>query len=321
MNFLLSVLIFIFILFVYIHIIDQYKKGQDFEVYETDYIDNSNMQEILNVKQPVIFELNNVEPSIFEYFTLDNISTVNCPYNVNVKDTNDYYKDQDSVDFISLPYHSALSLMRTDTNAHFFTENNFEFVEEGTLIDTKFDILDSLFKPNFTIQKKYDVMFGSKNAGTPLRYHVDYRKFLIVMKGKITVKMTPWKSSKYLHEMKDYDNFEFRSPVNIYNPQTPYKHDVDKLKFLEFDVHNGHVLYIPPYWWYSIKYSNEEDTFILGCTYNSIINRIANIPDIVKYYLQQQNTTKKVTKTLNTQENIENPAENKQINDDTQELI
>jgi hypothetical protein len=78
------------------------------------------------------------------------------------------------------------------------------------------------------------------------------------------------------------------------------------VKFLEFDVFSGNVLYVPPYWWYSIKYDfvEKEDnaeigTFLVEYNYSSLINNIANIDDIVKYYLQQQNIFAKKTKIYN----------------------
>jgi hypothetical protein len=43
--------------------------------------------------------------------------------------------------------------------------------------------------------------------------------------------------------------------VNVWEPQKKYAQEMERIRFLEFDVHPGYVLYIPPYWWYSIKYT------------------------------------------------------------------
>jgi hypothetical protein len=66
---------------------------------------------------------------------------------------------------------------------------------------------------------------------------------------------------------------------------------------LEFDVLEGYVLYVPPYWWCSIKYS-EEPTILTGFTYNSVMNCVANIPNWGLYFLQQHNIKKRITKTI-----------------------
>jgi hypothetical protein len=58
------------------------------------------------------------------------------------------------------------------------------------------------------------------------------------------------------------------------------------------------MLYIPPYWWYSIKFDSGTDTIVTSITYNSIMNCITNLPNWGLYYLQQTNTKTKVTKTL-----------------------
>jgi hypothetical protein len=135
-------------------------------------------------------------------------------------------------------------------------------------------------------------MMGTKQLGTPLRYHTGYRHFLTVQTGRIMVKMTPWKSAKYLYPIQDFENYEFWSPVNVWNPQPKYLHEMDKLRFIEFDVTAGHVLYIPPYWFYSIQYL-EEDTLVCGFTYHTPMNCLANLPNLTRYYLQQANIEKK----------------------------
>jgi hypothetical protein len=116
--------------------------------------------------------------------------------------------------------------------------------------------------------------------------------------------MTPWKSQKYLHHIADYDNYEFRSPIHPFDnmKNEEYKDSVEKIKFLEFDVLEDYVLYVPPYWWYSIQYS-DSDSVVLGVTYISGMNLIANSPELIKYYFQQYNTNTKVVRTLITENN------------------
>ena len=68
--------------------------------------------------------------------------------------------------------------------------------------------------------------------------------------------MTPPRSSKYLYPIKDYDNFEFRSSINPWNVQDQYKKDFDKIKCLELTLEPGKILFIPAYWWYSLKFED-----------------------------------------------------------------
>ena len=73
--------------------------------------------------------------------------------------------------------------------------------------------------------------------------------------------------------------------------------NTQKIKFLEFDVDNGYVLCIPPYWFYSIKYFDEY-TQLGEYNYNTLINCVANIPNYCMYYLQQSNISKKTLTTV-----------------------
>jgi hypothetical protein len=317
MNFFISFLIFLIILFLYIHIIHQLKTSEDLEIYEMDYNNNSQLQEVCDVKQPVLFEFQSIYPDIFENLSKEDIFSKYGSYDVKIKDIRDYNENQ-TVDYVVLSLQSSQNLVESDPGSHYFSENNEELVDESGLSPKE---LDTYLKPSFTLQTKYDIMFGSQNTVTPLRYHLNYRQFYIVKSGKIHVKMTPMKSKKYLKPIKDYDNYEFRSPINVWNPQPEYLHEMDKLRFLEFDVYAGHVLYIPAYWWYSIKYSNEKDTIIYTATYNSVMNCIAHTPQWILYFLQQQNIYKKIAKTKVLENKIqeERQQENEKNEEDNRE--
>ena len=41
--------------------------------------------------------------------------------------------------------------------------------------------------------------------------------------------------------------FEFRSIINPWNIQEKYKHNFDKVKFLELTIQRGTIIYIPAY--------------------------------------------------------------------------
>jgi hypothetical protein len=305
-------IIFIIVFFLYIHIVHQYKTSDDLEIYEMDYINNSNLQEVCNIRQPVLFQIPELgEIDIATLFENENTEKEE----VQIKDTDDYWNTAiDSVDYLNMPLRTALPLMKTDTRAHYISENNTNFLNETGIMANQEVVLDNLLKPSFTVYSKYDILFGSVDASTPLRYHTNDRVYLSVLSGKIRVKMTPWKSRKYLHYKKDYENYEFLSPINVWNTQKEWLNDMDKLKFLEFDVLPGNVLFVPPYWGYSIHYL-VPDTVIYSCQYNTIMNLLGHINDIGMYYLQNQNIVEKRVKTkdLNNTIPLEESSETVQI--------
>jgi len=298
MNIYLHLLIFLLILFLYVHLVQQYKRSEDLEVYEMDFTDNNHLQEVCDIKQPVLFEYKTINSDFFDDINIDKIETLSGSLELKIKENEDYWKELDSVDYVVLPLSSSQALMTTDTHSKYFTENNESFIEDANLV-SEFQSNDTYLKPPLSIQTKYDILLGSKHTETPLRYNTYHRHFICVNSGKIHIKMTPWKSSKYLYPNKDYDNYEFTSPINVWKPQRKYFHEMDKIKFLEFDVLAGNVVFIPSYWWYSIKY-DEEPTICSVFVYNNIMNCISNLPNWFLYYLQQSNTKTKIMKTLDT---------------------
>jgi hypothetical protein len=294
MNYLVGILIFIIVLFTYIHITHQYKRSEDLEIYEMDYDNNAQLQEICDVKQPVIFDFETILPSVFKNSDLENISNKYGEEILNIKDTNDYYKTEkySSVSSVHIKCSNVRSLFKNDAGSHYYTENNGEFLEE-TGLSGKIQSVDEYLKPSFIVNTKYDYISGSAKTCTPLRYHFDYRQYYVVTSGKITVKMSPWKSCKYLHPIKDYDAYEFRSTHNCWAKPAA---EMEKVRFLEYVVEKGSILYIPPYWWYSIQFA--DNTSIYAITYNSLMNVVAYSPQWVLYFIQQQNIYKKVAKTV-----------------------
>lgn len=137
---------------------------------------------------------------------------------------------------------------------------------------------------------------GSTNCITPFRYEINYRNYFILTQGKAQIKMAPPQSTKYLYPVYDYENFEFRTPINPWDPQPKYSADFDKIKCLEFTLTPGKTLFLPSYWWYSIKF--DENTSISVFKYRTYMNNLAILPYIGLHALQIQNVKRNVAKTI-----------------------
>ena len=94
------------------------------------------------------------------------------------------------------------------------------------------------------------------------------------------------------------ENFEFKSPINPWNPQPKYRADFDKIKCLEIMLTPGKMLYIPAYWWYTFKF--DENTSVSCFKYRTYMNNIAISPKICMYALQNQNVERKIAKSIDT---------------------
>ena len=268
-----------------------------------DYMNSHSLQNTCTVLQPLIFEWNG-NGGVFRppIKFMENSKLV-----MNVKDTRDFYSNMSTnPDYISLISASAVKLMRRDTNAHYFSEGNQAFIEDSGLFKKPYYIeLERTLRPSYTTSSEYDILMGSKETCLPLRYHTNTRKFIYVASGQIRVKMTVWKNREWLNEYNDYENYDFRSSINVWSMNNDLE---DVLQFLEFDVVAGFILYIPPFWWYSIKYI-ELDTVLVQYTYSTFVNSIAFLSDNIRYFLQQQNITTKHTKRVTQLKDIKDADE------------
>ena len=148
----------------------------------------------------------------------------------------------------------------------------------------------------------YDFLTASQNTETLLQYSVNYRNFYLVTHGVVKIKLIPPKSARYLYPIEDYENFEFRSPLNPWAIQRQYKADYDKIKTLEIELTPGKIIYIPAYWWYSIKFM-EPLSSVCVFKYRTYMNTVAILPKLCMKTLQRQNTKREIVKKVRFQKN------------------
>lgn len=275
MNTFTTVILFVILFFVYIHVVHQYKKSNDLEVYEFDYTGNQKLQEICEVRQPVVFLfepilniLKEKENVITDWETIANtFDTIpekkgDIQYFLNVKDSHDNC-DKEQME-VSLSLFSALQLIKSKN--HFFTENNETFLINTGLKEDMETIGNIHLKPTFCMIQTMDILGGGTNVETPFRFHTNTRKFLYIGNGNISVKMTTYKNAKKIGFKRCRWN------------------DYSKIRFLEFDVSAGNMVYIPPYWFYSIKF-HSNDVCVFEYNYQTAMNVFAHPQCILRPFI------------------------------------
>jgi len=281
--------IFCFVLFIYLHVQFHLKTSNDLEVYELEDGSKDKLDEICDLRQPVLFDFDNdkIIQTVNKSYILENFSA----FEIKIRNSND--TDYINEIYMPLPLVSAKKLFDEDKSQSYFSENNSDFLTETGL---KKNMLynDEFIRPPMVSNCNYDVLFGSQDTCTPFRYKINYRNFFVVTEGSIKIKLSPPHSSKYLHCICDYENFEFRSPMNPWKIQPRYSADFDKIKCLEIILLPGKTINIPPYWWYSIKF--EKDASVACFHYKTYMNNIAILPHIGMYVLQMQNVKREVVK-------------------------
>ena len=315
MEIILGFCIFCIVLFLYLHIQFHLKTGEDLEMYETDQPSKDKLEEICDLRQPVLFDFECEK--IIETSNRDYISNNYHAFEIKVRNIKD---DDDNSDFyIPLPLHSAVKLFNEDKSESYFSENNTEFLQEtGVIKNLQYN--DEFLRPYMVSNCNYDIMMGSNKTCTPFRYEINYRNYLLLTQGSAQIKLAPPHSIKYLSPIYDYENFEFRSPINPWNTQPKFSADFDKIKCLEFTLLPGKTLYIPAYWWYSIKFNS--NTSITYFRYRTYINNITIMPYICLHALQIQNIKRDIVKKVDiNQLNKSEDTNQKKISNITDQII
>jgi hypothetical protein len=282
MELLFSVFIFCVVLFIYLHVQFHLKTSNDLEIYELDQGSKDKLEEICDIRQPIIFDFDNEK---IVQTTNKNIILSNYKaFDVKIRNVND--DNFDSEIYIPLPLHSAVKLFSDDKKSTFFSENNQDFLSETGSIKN-FQYNDEFLRPYMVSNCNYDILLGSDGLTTPFRYEINYRNYFVVAQGSIQIKLSPPHSTKYLNMQYDYENFEFRSPMNPWNIQHQYSADFDKIKCLDVSLIKGQTIHIPAYWWYSIKLGS--NTSVSCFRYRTYMNNAAICPHVFMYALQMQN--------------------------------
>jgi hypothetical protein len=283
--------IFCIVLFLYLHIQFHLKTSDDLEMYEIEELSKDRFEEICDLRQPVLFDF----PSEKIIQTTNKDYILNNYHAFDVKIRNALDTDYNSEIYIPLGLRDACKLFDDDKSGCHYSENNNEFLQEtGAIKSMQYN--DEYLRPYMVSNCNYDILMASEGTVTPLRYNLNYRNYFMVTQGSVKIKLSPPKNGRYLNSVCDYENFEFRSPVNPWDPQPQFKADFDKVKCLEITVVAGKVIYIPAYWWYSIKF--EKGSSISSFYYRTYMNNAAICNHFGMYALQIHNVKRNVVKTV-----------------------
>ena len=293
LKYFVAIFIFCIVLFLYLHIQYHLKTGEDLEIYTIERPSKEKLEEICDIRQPVMFDFKN--DRLLESCSLTTLEDNYGAFDIQVRDVTN--KDDNSELYLPFLLKEANNIFREDKSGKYISEKNSDFLKETGAVKN-FSYNDAFLRPPLVSKCIYDFMFGSESSKTPLRYNLNYRNYYYVTSGKVTLKLIPPHSSRYLYPVKDYDNFEFRSPVNIWDVQQEYKADFDKVKVLDITLEKGEIIFIPAYWWYSIKY--DKISSICCFKYRTFMNVLAISPELVLTMLQGQNIKREMVKKVDT---------------------
>ena len=285
MELVINFMVFCIVLFIYIHVYNHIKTSSYLEVYEIENLSKDKFEDIINFKQPLLLNNNSLINNVDVDYLISNYPT----FDLNL------YNKQNGL-FLKTKMEDFDSIINSDISNIYITYNNKEFLEETTL-EKLLSSNDAFFRPYNVCNKNYDIIMGKKNNTTQLKYSINSRNILYLSSGKIEVTMCPPKYYKNLHVQKNYELLDFYSAIDINNVQSNYKNDYHKVKFLRVLLNTSQVLIIPPYWFYSIKFL-EENSIVFFNSYRTYTSSIAIVPDLFIQLLQENNLKLNIIKEL-----------------------
>ncbi len=290
MSFIINIIVFLLVLIFYMQLAEQHTKNNDLEVYQLDYIEHKYINDYCRLKLPIVINYNNINSEFVSGINKHDL--MNIAKYLQIKNEDDFYKETPDNSYVEMDTQNAIILFETSSNEAYYTEKNDEMIRSSSLCKV-FESNDFLLRPDMNIVTEYDILFGKEQSHTPFRYHTQERKFICCHEGSVHIKMAPWSSSDLLKATYDYELYDFRSPIRIWNPQSEWKVNIKQLETLDIILEKGCMLYIPSFWWYSIGF--KKDALISSSQYSSFMNCVYNLPSWILHYIQETSMEDRLT--------------------------
>lgn len=276
---LFNLLIFMIVLLIYLHIYFHLKVNNDLDIYEHNTHHKNELDEVLNLRQPVVINSQYLENTI----SLKHLYS-------HYKDTELYIRKNnipnDLVDkYISVKVELIKDLFENDNK--YYSDKNYDFLDKNNLLNNLSSI-DKFIQPNMVSEKKYDFVLGGKNTTTKFQVDPSFRNFFYVADGELEVILSPPENNNKMNMYKDYYNFEFISSINPFLAEN--KEKVKNFSKIELKLVKGQLLFIPAYWFYSFKFN---ETILIHFNYKTYMNQLSILPDYLIHFMQRMNVKKK----------------------------
>ena len=238
----------ILIIIAYVHIRFHLKTNNELEVHEIRKPTKKVFEEICDYRQPVKMALGDELSKIGDLF-------VGMIHIRNVEQKPSY---------VSVDAETAERIFDQDKRKRYISERNTK--QGGGSADT-------FLRPPLCAFHQYDLLRGSAGAATPFRYELYYRHFLYVAEGAVKVRLATPNTGDLLKVTKDADIFEYRSDEDPWAPSEAFRTK-------ELTLSKGDLLYVPAYWWYSVKYADVGD-LVYAFKYHTYASACSIIPNLL----------------------------------------
>jgi hypothetical protein len=275
----LQIIIFLIVLFVYVHLMSQLKTNNSLEIYDAGTPTTIQLADLCNIRQPCVF-----------YF--DTTRTTNAVNNLGMSGTDTltmYVHDDKGGSPLQIKSDYSDISQITQANPSHFSCYNSNLITNNVELDTALKSQDNFLKPVGNVHTNHDLIIGGNNGTTPFKYDINNRTFLTAYTTSVRVQLAPPSSINELSPHYDYDLFEFKSDLNPWSSDTKHTTIKSKISTHVIEVHPGQTLFIPPYWWYSIQFSKSL-SHIGYFGYHTAVSALSVSSYLIMRCFQMQNT-------------------------------
>ena len=278
MKSIVYITIFLLCIVLYIHIYYHLKVSDEENIFEIDYTDKVNLEEVCDLRQPFTMEIENTLNMKSEQLK----SRLNIVHQKRQKEEKGTTENDDA--------DKSDKNEDNDIVTKIYSEHNKEILSDET-IQTSIKSFEKLIIPEFTIQNVYDILVSDENFSTPFVSNFNHRNYLYFSEGNATIQFV---SHKHNDKLEHHIDYELLQKVSTDVPSR-----VKGVTIKSINVKAGEFVYIPPRWWYSINFKSRS--LVVKFQYKTLMNVIAHTPMYIYSYItvakaQEQKRMRKIKK-------------------------
>jgi len=268
MNYIIHLVVFIIVLIAYLHIQSHFRSAPGSEVFELDGVIESRIDDVLNLKQPVVFRTC-IKDALEEEVNMHTLLQTSPDTDVSVVETETGTRVTSSAG-------SFAKLQQTANATSYYSDGN-EQVINGLSKETRGRIAEHhrLMVPPLVCTTRYDIMFGTHGGRSSMRRHVAHQTYFTVTNGTVVAKLT------HPDDLVDME-FSCKSEMTTDSMTSVLISTQNTSKEKDVTLYKGQTLFVPPYW--GITFQFTKDTFILAAKYSTYITEVATCAHSARFW-------------------------------------
>lgn len=259
--------IFLLCIVIYIHIYYHLKVSDDENIFEIDYTDKVNLEEVCDLRQPFTMKIEN-------------------KLNFNVHDLKDKFKN-----ILNIVQKKEIKIQEEKkqednnetnekaktTEIKIYSEQNKGLLADKEIADS-IRSFEQIIIPDFTTQNCHDIVISDGKFSLPFTSNFNHRNYLYFSEGSAIIHFISHKYTDKVNHHLDYELMQKVSDGTL--------HEIKASKDItikSITVNAGEFVYIPPRWWYSIEFKSKS--VVAKFQYKTAMNILAHIPLYIYSYI------------------------------------